>query len=135
MYMLGKDIRAVLDRIKLGRGRRLEVQDTTTFATPIRFRITYIEADADNYANFPWDENPVVEAQYGRWWYIERDMSEEAIIKTAWLALTVSDEHARREWFRVDGVQIFSPHNRILNNDEQQRKESEEEPTEVRGMY
>lgn len=67
-----------------------------------RFRIEYLEPDT---------ETGIVERQHARWWYVEPHMTRDDIIKTAWLALTVSDEHRRREGFQVDGVRIFNPHN------------------------
>lgn len=101
---------ATLNRIELGRGREFQLE---FYGPPYpkwdvigRFRIKYTEIDSQ-YEQFE-------EEQFSRWWYIERDMDEEAVVKTAWLALTVSDEHARREWFKVDDRRIFSPHNRIL---------------------
>ena len=66
-----------------------------------RFRIQYVEAD---------NETGEVQMQYGRWWYVEADFSEEALIKTAWLAVAVSDEHRRREGFLVNEFRTFDPH-------------------------
>lgn len=69
-----------------------------------RFRIEYMEPDVDTGA---------LERQYARWWYVEPDWNAEAVIKTAWLALVVSDEHRRREAFSVNGQLIFEPHKKL----------------------
>lgn len=47
---------------------------------------------------------------FGRWWFVEADASESAIIKTAWLAMRQIVDHEMYEAFRVDGVRVFDPH-------------------------
>lgn len=70
-----------------------------------RFRLEYMEQDADDPDRF--------DLQCGRWWYVEQDMDAEALLKTAWLAVTVSDEHRRREGFEFKGQRPFNPHSRL----------------------
>lgn len=71
---------------------------------PVRFRIEYMEPDT---------VTGTPELQCGRWWYVETDFSDEAILKTAWAALTMSDEHRRREGFMHNGHRIFDPHKKV----------------------
>lgn len=86
---------------------KVEITSTThhpsTWA-PVRFRIEYMEPDT---------VTGTPELQRGRWWYVEHDFSDEAIIKTAWAALTMSDEHRRREGFAFNGHRIFDPHKKV----------------------
>jgi hypothetical protein len=70
----------------------------------IRFRVEYMEPDADT-------GDP--ELQCGRWWYVEDYFTKQDIVKAAWAALTMSDEHRRREGFRYKNAQVFSPHNAV----------------------
>lgn len=67
-----------------------------------RFRIEYDEPDVDT---------GKMERQLARWWYVDEQFTEESLIKSAWAALTMSDEHRRREAFIFEGQRIFSPHN------------------------
>lgn len=50
--------------------------------------------------------------QRGRDWYVA-GMSEDAIIKTAYAAIKMAEEHELMENFRVDGVMVFNPHTPI----------------------
>lgn len=118
--MRDTDVQRVLEQIQLASWYReceWEVQEVTAWIYPdgwsradvngptARFRIVYNEPDVET-GETKW--------QYARWWYVEPDFSEENLIKTAWLALTVSDEHRRREGFTVNGKRIFSPHTSIM---------------------
>lgn len=70
-----------------------------------RFRIEYDEVDSD--------DGKTMQRQLGRWWYIEPDFTREAIIKAAYLAITVSDEHRRREGFLYNKATPFNPHTHL----------------------
>lgn len=108
------NVKAVLSQIKLApwyRNVEWEIQPITCITETglegpyARFRIVYDEPDV---------VTGIIDSQYARWWYIEAGMTNEALIKSAWLALTVSDEHRRRESFSVAGRRVFDPHKPIF---------------------
>lgn len=106
-------LREVFGKIDPGRGRRIVCEMMPDYARMegriaddlpyARFRLEYWEPDNED------PEGPP-QLQATRWWYVEPHMNAEAIIKCVWLATAVSDEHQRREWFRVAGDTLFSPH-------------------------
>ncbi len=72
---------------------------------PVRFRIEYDEPDV---------ETGQMETQRARWWYVEPDFDEERVVKAAWLALRISDEHRQREAFTYKGRRPMDPHRSII---------------------
>ena len=90
-----------LRRIELrGRddGYRWDVHPVT-----MAFRLVYDEPCIDD------PSGPDV-PQFGRWWMLSSDMTEESVIKTAFMAIEASNGHRLREQFHVDGVRVFGPH-------------------------
>ena len=85
----------------------IRMMSTDRYEDILKFRITYYEPDTDT-------GQP--EKQHGRWWYVEDHWSHDDLVKTCWLAITISDEHRRREWFKVNGVAVFNPHQSLFVN-------------------
>lgn len=117
--MLAVDVKRIINKIKLATFYRegecfweFEPVDWWHLGSnldnaPIaRFRFCYYESDT---------ETGVSEVQRARWWYVEDTMDEEAIVRTAWMALGVSDEHRRREAFKYDGRMVFNPHAKLIS--------------------
>lgn len=46
----------------------------------------------------------------GRKWYLSEHMTDDEIVKTAYLAFRTCVEHEVLESFKVDGAPIFNPH-------------------------
>lgn len=46
----------------------------------------------------------------GRMWYLSEFMTDDEIIKTAYVAFKMAIEHEIMEGFRVDGKILFNPH-------------------------
>lgn len=46
----------------------------------------------------------------GRWWFVETDITESGLVKTAWLACQQIVQHELMEAFMFDGVRVFDPH-------------------------
>ena len=55
------------------------------------------------------------ELQQGRTWWVEDPSNEDAVIKTAFLAIEVAERHEMMESFLVDGVRPFDPHTLIAD--------------------
>lgn len=46
----------------------------------------------------------------GRKWYLSSHMTDDEIVKTAWVAYKSAIEHEVMETFKVDGKILFNPH-------------------------
>ena len=46
----------------------------------------------------------------GRKWYLSSHMTEDEVIKTAYLAFKMAVEHEVMESFKINGVALFNPH-------------------------
>ena len=93
------EVRKIAKRITIGHrpcGIYVEEDDAGPY-----IQLWYREADI---------YNGVMAEQLGRKWYIEGWWGETEVVKTIYAAVQVSDEHRRREHFRLDGYAIFSPH-------------------------
>jgi hypothetical protein len=66
-------------------------------------QIEYDEADID-------DPSGPLMVQQGRRWFVGLDVSKTEVIQTALKAALASAEHRTREWFLVDGVRAYGPH-------------------------
>lgn len=69
-------------------------------------QITYYESDIDN----PSGEELL---QEGRKWFVERNVTASEVIQTCLKAALASAEHRTREWFLVDGVRAYGPHQTV----------------------
>lgn len=47
---------------------------------------------------------------HGRKWYLSEYMTDDEIVKTAFIAFKSSVEHEVMEGFKVDGIVLFNPH-------------------------
>ena len=74
------------------------------FARGWRIRCSFRRPDRDT---------GTVGAGFGRWWLIERDTTESAVIKTMFAAAKMIVEHELMEAFKVDGKRPFDPHRSI----------------------
>lgn len=50
---------------------------------------------------------------YGRWMHTPKDSSRSAIVKTAWLCVSLIVTHELMESFNFKGCAIFSPHKSV----------------------
>lgn len=48
--------------------------------------------------------------QRGRKWYLSTHMTDSEIVQTVYAAISMAEEHERREDFWLDGKRIFGPH-------------------------
>lgn len=48
--------------------------------------------------------------QQGRRWFVGCDVSKSEVVQTMLKAALASAEHRTREWFLVDGVRAYGPH-------------------------
>jgi hypothetical protein len=66
-------------------------------------QIEYDEADID-------DPHGPPLVQQGRRWFVGMGVSPDEVLQTALNAALASAEHRTREWFLVDGVRCYGPH-------------------------
>lgn len=66
-------------------------------------QITYYEVDIDN----PQGDEVL---QEGRKWFVGLNVTPSEVIQTCLKAALASAEHRTREWFLVDGVRAYGPH-------------------------
>ena len=50
---------------------------------------------------------------YGRWMYVPPNVTEDGVVKTAWLCAELIVRHELMESFLFDGNKIFDPHKSI----------------------
>lgn len=68
----------------------------------VAFRVQFLAPDA---------LSGRLEVQDGRWWpIIPGQVTEDHIVKTAFLAIQTAEEHEMREAFRYRGRSVFGPH-------------------------
>lgn len=60
--------------------------------------------------NAPCNKTGVLQQWGGRKWYLSSHMTEDEVIKTAWVAYKSCIEHEIMETFKVDGKILFNPH-------------------------
>lgn len=53
-------------------------------------------------------------AQWSRDWHIPSDVNEEGLIRTAFAAAKMAEEHECAEHFLYNGVRVFDPHKAVL---------------------
>lgn len=51
----------------------------------------------------------------GRKWYLSEYMTDDEIVKTAWLAFEIAVRHELLEGFKVDSKKLFNPHTSFEN--------------------
>lgn len=88
----------------------IEYKSTSRIKLTNKYESVFLQyGEATHCANNPDD----ISTQYGRKWYMSQHMTDSEIIQTIFLAVTVWEEHERRERFRLDGKAIFGPLNQI----------------------
>lgn len=75
--------------------------DTIAYEPRVYIQIEYSAPDTKTGENGSWK---------GRKWYLSKWMTDDEIVKTAYLAFRTCIEHEVLESFTVDGVRIFNPH-------------------------
>ncbi|CAI3971374.1 hypothetical protein VAC51_00036 [Variovorax phage VAC_51] len=55
-----------------------------------------------------------VKKQLSRSWHIDSDITEEGIVRTAFAAAKMAEEHECAENFKYQGRRIFDPHRAVL---------------------
>lgn len=51
--------------------------------------------------------------QYGRWWVLDLSATPDAVVKTAYAAALMCEQHEAMEHFLYNGNRIFDPHRSI----------------------
>ncbi len=51
-----------------------------------------------------------VKEWHGRKWYLSKHMTDDEIVKTAYVAFESCVKHEVMEGFKVDGITLFNPH-------------------------
>ncbi|APU03151.1 hypothetical protein HOR51_gp10 [Ralstonia phage phiAp1] len=82
-----------------------------------RFSVTQrgSEATLSFITALPCSETGLVTDQEGRLWLLKDSMDDDAIIRTALLAVETFVKHELYENFKVDGKRVFNPHRRLTS--------------------
>lgn len=60
--------------------------------------------------NAPCGKSGQVQEWHGRKWYLSKHMTDDEVIKTAYVAFESAVKHEIMEGFKVDGIVLFNPH-------------------------
>lgn len=104
-YTMIENVKRLLSRVTM-----------SCFGTDFKMRIEH-DNEFDNGRIFiqvvydaPCTKTGEVQEWHGRKWYLSKHMTEDEIIKTAYVAFEAAVKHEIMEGFKVAGTVLFNPH-------------------------
>lgn len=89
---------------------RQEIEDVVSRISYRDWEVGVVDDGPNLYIQTKDPKSPV----FGRMWLIEPRHDQSDVVRTIFAAISLIEEHERREFFLLDGVPVWNPHDPVV---------------------